>query len=616
MKRTLSSAVMALASAAFLVSCADNIPFKAELQSAPAPVIETMPQVSDIQTVDKVDAYNGGIFYITRPDASKLQSVSSAEFGMDPSNPDNTDAFISAIDYLREHPGTRFVVEKGVYHFHPVAPTTHLEGSSQDNLDFFMSQRSIEMRGLHDIFIDGQGAEFINGLVGNFIAIYDCSCVEISGLGIDWERELDPIDDVFRVKNADPANQTIEFEFFQRDSVDAGMRIQAITQCDPESYTFGAKGSSKEWYYYLNPAGLRSIENVSANTLKLTHTGPLTSFADGEVYILRHHVYDGTVFHLAEGSRDITFSSVNIFGSPGMALIVGGGASHYQMLDCFVGVDPKLADRHHVSLGADAVHVANSNGCFRVKGCDMSRQGDDAINVHDGLGYIASVDGVCADMYAAAMQLNVGDTLTFKDKDFVETGYKAAIIAADLSGTLKHITFDRDISEYVSADFTAWNIGVDSGNYVITDNYFHENRARGILLQSSRGVCADNRFYKIQGQGLRIVMDIIPAYWQEGTGVDGLIVRNNVFDMCDYGNWGRLIEISTSIDGRSAGAPVFRNVEITDNVFTNSSSLLLDASNVEKMIFSRNSVSGIAEESAFRIGNLCNELSLIDNRFD
>jgi len=593
LRQTASAAIIILATA-ILPSCTTSVT-KAELPDAPAPIIEAQPQVSAIQTIDKIDGYNGGRFYITRPKAAALATAKSSDFGMDPSSSDNTAAFTQALNYLKENPGTKFIIEPGDYHF--------------------MQERTIELRDLKDIYIEGTGAKFITGRMGYFMGVYGCNCLEINGLSVDWERGSDPIDDVFRVKDADPANGVVEFEFFQRDTVSAAMRIQAITQCDPESYTFGAKGSSKEWYYYINPSALRSIENVSPNTLRFSHDGALSSFADGEIYILRHHVYDGTIFNLADGSRDITFSKLNIFGSPGMALIVGGGASHYQMLDCFVGVDPALANKHHVSLGADAVHIANSNGCFRVKGCDMSRQGDDAVNVHDGLGYISSVEGNVARMYAAAMQLNVGDTLSFKDKDFAETGFKAAIVAADLSGTLKTITFDRDISEYVAPDFTAWNIGVDSGNYVITDNYFHENRARGILLQSSRGICANNRFYKIQGQAIRIVMDIIPAYWQEGTGVDGLIVRNNTFDTCDYGNWGRQVEISTSIDGRSAGAPVFRNVEITDNVFTNSSSLLLDAANVEKMLFARNVIDSQDEQKAFRFGDHCRDNSVEGNIF-
>ncbi|MGN0202354.1 MAG: hypothetical protein ACI399_05550 [Candidatus Cryptobacteroides sp.] len=552
---------------------------------------------------DRIEGYGGEVFTILRPDAGRMESVRAEDFGLSTEAEDNSEALRKAVEYLRTHPGTKLVVGKGTYRFSPFDPARSLW------------LNTIELRGLKDIFIEAEGAEFIFARMGNFIGIYDCDCLQINGLSVDWDREADPVDDVFRVVNADPENKTLEMEFFLRDEVDPGMRIQAITQCDPQSFTFGAKGSSKEWYAYINPAGIKSIEKAGPNVLRMTHDGAASNFADGETYILRHHVYDGTVFHLAGNSRNVTFSGMNIYGSPGMALIVGGKASHFQMLDCCIGVDPALEARHKVSLGADAIHIANSCGKFRISGCDISRQGDDAINVHDGLGYIREVRGDTVEMYASSMELGAGDTLSFKDSLFFETGRTAVIKSSTRSGNVSTVTLDRDVSEYVDAGFIAWNTGVDSGSYVITDNNFHENRARGLLLQSSRGICSGNRFYRIQGMAIRIVMDIIPHLWQEGTGVDGLLVSGNVFEECDYGAWGKQIEISTSINGKTAGEKVFRNIEISRNLFLNPQSILLDADNVEKLDFIRNKAEGMGELSPVRLGNTSESVRVGKNRF-
>ena len=51
------------------------------------------------------------------------------------------------------------------------------------------------LAGLKDIFIEAEGAEFVYGRVGTFIGIYDCNCLQINGLSIDYDREADPIDD-------------------------------------------------------------------------------------------------------------------------------------------------------------------------------------------------------------------------------------------------------------------------------------------------------------------------------------------------------------------------------------------------------------------------------------
>ena len=575
---------------------------KAEEKPA-APLSSRTDNVRIARIEDRIKGYGGETFTIERPEPRKMETVHAEDFGMSEAAEDNTEALRKAVDYLREHPGTKFVIGKGVYRFSPFNPQRKTGVST------------IALRGLKDIFIEAEGAEFVYGRVGTFIGIYDCDCLQINGLSVDYDREADPIDDVFRVVGTDPANKTIDMEFFLKEEISPEMQVQAITQCDPQTLTFGAKGSSKEWYAYINPNGIRSITGVSPNVLRLTHDGAASDVAVGETYILRHHVYDGTVFHLAEKSRNVTFSGVRIFGSPGMALIVGGRASHFQLLDCYMGVNPALEAQHKVSLGADAIHIANSNGCFRISGCDISRQGDDALNVHDGLGYIKSVSGNKLEMYASAMELCVGDTLSFKDSLFFETGRKAVITSADLSGTIKKVTLDRDVSEYVAAGFTAWNTGVDSGNYVISDNYFHENRARGLLLQSSRGLCTGNRFYRVQGMPIRIVMDIVPHLWQEGTGVDGLLVSGNLFDECDYGAWGTQIEISTNINGKPAGGIVFRNIEISRNLFRNPSGLLLNIDNVGNLDFIRNRVIGMKDIAPALTGNKTEAITIERNRF-
>lgn len=111
--------------------------------------------------------------------------------------------------------------------------------------------------------------------------------------------------------------------------------------------------------------------------------------------------------------------------------------------------------------------------------------------------------------------------------------------------------------ESVAEGWTAYNTECNSSNYVIRNNYFHENSARGLLLQSSNGLCENNRFFKTMAQAIKVVMDIEPTLWQEGTGVDNLIIRNNTFEKCNYSDWGTVIEIGTNIAGRSAETAVF-----------------------------------------------------------
>lgn len=108
-------------------------------------------------------------------------------------------------------------------------------------------------------------------------------------------------------------------------------------------------------------------------------------------------------------------------------------------------------------------------------------------------------------------------------------------------------------------------------------------------------------------------MDIIPHLWQEGTGVDGIIIQRNTFERCDYSQWGRLIEISTNIDGHKADTVVFRNIDIQDNQFSGSESSVLDADNVEGLSFCGNKIDASAPSCAFRFGEHCGQMLFKEN---
>ncbi|MBQ8027728.1 MAG: hypothetical protein IJ261_06395, partial [Clostridia bacterium] len=169
--------------------------------------------------------------------------------------------------------------------------------------------------------------------------------------------------------------------------------------------------------------------------------------------------------------------------------------------------------------------------------------------------------------------------------------------------------------------WTDYSTECNSGIYVIRNNYFHENRARGILLQSSNGLCENNRFYKIMAQAIKVVMDIEPTLWQEGTGVNNLIIRNNSFEKCNYSDWGSVIEIGTNIAGKSAQTAVFTNIEITSNTFTDMPSRLIIANNVNGLVFNSNTVDTGAyfDESKLQgkilMSEYCSNITYSDNTY-
>ena len=564
-------------------------------------LIETLDNLSESRTADEINGANGTKFFVQRPKADKLREVNAADFGLSEDNEDNFEAFQAALNYCSQHPRTKLVIDKGTY--------------------YFRSANGLDADNCTDLLIEGSDATFIFSSTGYKFFIRNSDCVEIRNLNFDWNWAESPLASVVTVQNSNPDANTVDLVFRNAEYCSESIRLTAITQCDPETFTFGAKYSSKEVYLYQDANAIKSVEKVSDNTLRVVHNGCMNNFENGEIYILRHYVYDGTVFNIRDYSKNITFDNVSIYGSSGMAYICEGNCSHFQIINSFIGVNPEHKNSRCVSLTADAIHIVNTEGCFNISGCDISGMGDDAINVHDGLGYISAVNGNTLTLIASAMRLEAGDTLAFKNDRFENTEITAKTVSVKALDWITKEVVVEALPESVKAGWTAYNTECNSGNYVIRNNYFHENRARGLLLQSSNGLCENNRFYKTMAQAVKVVMDIEPTLWQEGTGVDNLIIRNNTFEKCNFSDWGSVIEIGTNIAGKSAETAVFTNVEITGNTFTDIPSRLMRVNNVNGLVFSKNTVdTGEFFDKANLQGRLqmfgyCSNITFSDNEY-
>ena len=533
-------------------------------------LIESEPKNNEMRKYDKINGAGGSVFYIARP-SGNLNVINASDFGMNPEKADNYNELKSALDYCRSHPNTKLVIDNGIYYL--------------DN------KASLSLVGFKNILIDGSGAILILSNLVTGMELRSCDGIEFSNIKFDWDWDKLPLSDIVVVRNASSKTNELDFVFPELDEVDENTIFSAVSQCDPEKLTYGAKYSNKEVYVYQNPSMIKSVTKTDKNVLHISHDGCFKNFTDGDTFILRHYVYDRTFAVINGASQNVTFDNVSVYGFPGAGFYAGEKSSHFQIINSYIGVNPEMKHTHHTSLGADAIHIVNTDGCFNISGCDISGQGDDALNVHDGLGWVKSVDGNKITLTANAMYLRNGDVLKFRDDKFNETDVTAQI--SDLrfyDGTYYDITFTEDISDKIGTDYIAYNTSCCSDNYVVRDNYIHENRARGFLLQSSNGLCENNRFYRTEMQAIKVVMDISPNLWYEGTGVDRLVIRNNEFEQCDYIATGEVITIGSNIAGNSAVSQPFTNIEITGNTFYDFPKSVLNANNVNGLTFTDNHI--------------------------
>lgn len=519
--------------------------------------LENEPTTDEMRTYDRVDGVNDSVFYIARPNEKSCRSVNASDFGVSTAADDNYSAFCKAIEYCKANPNITLKVDGGKY--------------------YFRTDKAIMLDGLKNVLIDADGAQFIFENP-NYFHIVNCNCIEIRGLGITWNLDVSRLASLVKIRNASKESHSFELEFTELNEVSADIPIMAFTKYDSEALTPGTRQDFKENYVYQFPGSIKTVEKTGHNVLKVTHDGSLDNYTDGEVYLLRHHVYGGNAFNVYNTSN-ITFSGIKLYAVAGMGWLIENRSEHFQLLGCVIGLDPEHDD-NRISTTADGVHIANTNGKFRISGCDFSFMGDDDVNVHDNIATITDkLDEKTVEIYTNANNFVAGDTAIFSSKGFDRLGFSAEVTSVEG----KKLTFDKELPDYIVKDCIVSNGSIDSGNYVISGNYFHENRARGLLLQSNNGLCENNRFYKIMANPIKVIMDISSGLWLEGTGVNGLVIRNNSFVECNVVEWSAQISISTNIDGKSADSTLFYNITVENNSFDNFYGRLVDASNVSNL---------------------------------
>ena len=555
---------------------------------------ESEPTTDEMHTYDRVDGVNDSVFYIARPNEKSCRSVNALDFGVSTAADDNYSAFCKAIEYCKANPNITLKVDGGKY--------------------YFRTDKAIMLDGLKNVLIDADGAQFIFENP-NYFHIVNCNCIEIRGLGITWNLDVSRLASLVKIRNASKESHSFELEFTELNEVSADIPIMAFTKYDPETLTPGTRQDFKENYVYQFPGSIKTVEKTGHNVLKVTHDGSLDNYTDGEVYLLRHHVYGGNAFNVYNTSN-ITFSGIKLYAVAGMGWLIENRSEHFQLLGCVIGLDPEHDD-NRISTTADGVHIANTNGKFRISGCDFSFMGDDDVNVHDNIATVTDkLDEKTVEIYTNANNFAAGDTAIFSSKGFDRLGFSAEVTSVEG----KKLTFNKELPDYIVKDCIVSNGSIDSGNYVISGNYFHENRARGLLLQSNNGLCENNRFYKTMANPIKVIMDISSGLWLEGTGVNGLVIKNNSFVECNVVEWSAQISISTNIDGKSADSTLFYNITVENNSFDYFYGRLVDASNVSNLKICSNRVNNKDGSYEARRGRIiirqsCSRVTISNNEY-
>lgn len=480
-------------------------------------------------------------FEVHPPETAGKPVVCAVDFGLSCDSEDNAPALLRALAYCRQVDAGILRLAPGVYRI--------------KNTDF------LPVSGRRDFVIDGCGAEMISA-TSFFFGVTDCERVTLQNLTLDVDWQVMRPANLVRLLSR--SGQELELEFLDEDCPPLDLDIRSFNPVDPDRLTPGVPGDAEIW---LGSGDIPARRRGAAeNRIVLTCTAPAVSaLRPGGLYILRRiRKRRGAAFYI-EDSRHITMRDNTVYGTFGMVHLVNGHSHHLLFDHEIIRIRPD--SRRFLSSDGDGIHIARSNGYLRIENCDFSGMGDDDVNIHDCHTLI-----LCAEDAHTLLTENEtvgapGDPLELLRPDFSPTG-----IRLTLRGTgsredgSRFLTTEEPLPEGITEGFLLQNRGYCSDHFIIRRNYFHDHRARGLLLQTKDGLVEDNCICRTQGAGIYIMLETLRGHWYEGTGAGRITVRNNRIVDCNCGGWSTCVDMMATLPDNTSAYTPFAQIRLENNL--------------------------------------------------
>lgn len=306
----------------------------------------------------------------------------------------------------------------------------------------------------------------------------------------------------------------------------------------------------------------------------------LSKLRVGEQVCYRFIMYGNCHLSFNESER-VLIKNVDMYRVPSMGLVIGGRSKDFT-LDHFT-VKAAPGSRELFSANVDAIHIYGLGGHLRMKHCEFSGLGDDAMNVHSMPGEIRGITGDnsfeikqpvhdfdnggkkfnnIADVWARSGDvIEVYDFDTFEPKGTITVGTleNGVLTAKKITGTCG--TGDLLIN-------TAFCPSVH-----ISDTVVKNTRARAFLIRT-RDVLIENCY--IYGMSLPAIL-VTPdtVYWYEVGNSRNITIKNNVIEKCGIikspANLGAIAVKTCDDDWNKIDYPtqIHNNISIIGNKFIN-----------------------------------------------
>ncbi|MGV8979717.1 alpha-1,3-galactosidase-related protein [Clostridium sp.] len=439
--------------------------------------------------------------------------------------------------------------EKGTYYFHTKYALDKYCYIS--NNDHGLKKIAFLIKGKKKITIEGNGSEFI--FTGRIIPFFiqNSSDVTLKNFSVDYKRPfftqgevLESSEDYVKIKIDKMSfpyivkNEKITFigEEYESDYIHNVIEYEKIDKRPilgvRESYT-----QKKLKVTEIEP-GIVTIEMKFKKQPEI-----------GKMLVIKHErrLVPGIAIDCC---NQIKIDSVHIKQAGTMG-IVAQYTKDIELNKVIVATDEK--SERVISANADAIHFAACRGDLVVENCRFESQLDDALNVH---GNYLDIDRIINNKTVIArighyqqigiFGLEIGTSIGIIDKDTMLSTQETTLIGKKIiNNQYAILTFKDDLTllgeeNYCIEDLDAYP------TLVFRNNIVANNRARGILLKSSKPILIENNTIIGEGSAIKICCDA--DNWYESGAVRQLIIKNNYLASVNEGIWGEgIINIDSKI---------------------------------------------------------------------
>jgi len=508
---------------------------------------------------------------ISAPTRSGYKIVSVADFGASTEEGYcNGSAFQNAIDYCKRERSSELVVPTGIYRFY--------------------NGNHPKFEEMHDFQFDGGNSEFIFSTAAAFFVIRNCVRTIFKNFTVDWDWDSGQLASIGLVREVASDSAYFDLHFPEYAQAPDDINIRTLNAMNPLTLSAGCELGRE-----FNGNHFRSVSRQDSNTFRIALSNPedFRFLNPGQAYIVRHYIYDANAFEL-NSNRHLQIERITVYSAPGHAFVASGDQSHWGLRHCRIVKRPGTT--RCISVTADGCHISNSLGYFRIENCDFSYNGDDCLNIHDNsVQGFKRIDDRTLSLNRVLAWRNPfapGDEIEFRNEDLSPTEIKERIAGVEWNKELNSctLTFENPIPSELSECAILFNRRYDSGNYIVRNNFFHHNRARGILLHSGNGLVENNHFFMNQGPAIQIECGS-ESRWSEGFGVNHLRIRNNLIDSCDVNHWNMaVIYMGVYLAKGRTQYAVFERVWIENNTIINCPQQSVYASSCRRVYIRNNAI--------------------------